>query len=42
MADAIERLIDISATPSEDEAFNAWLKLDDAVAFLYSLRSPLR
>ena len=34
MANATERLLDISAAPSEDEAFNTWLKLDDAVAFL--------
>jgi len=34
MADTIKRLIDISDAPSEKEAFDAWLKMDDAVAFL--------
>src|SRR5713101_1784462 len=30
MADTIKRLIDISDAPSEKEAFDAWLKMDDA------------
>ncbi len=34
MADVIKRLIDISRAPSEKEAFESWLKLDDGVAFL--------
>jgi hypothetical protein len=34
MADPIKRLIHISAAPSEKDAFNAWLKMDDAVEFL--------
>jgi hypothetical protein len=34
MANTIKRLIHISVAPLEKEAFDAWLKQDDAVAFL--------
>ena len=33
-ADMVSRLIEISRAPSENEASESWLKMDDAIAFL--------